>query len=77
MVIFAAFLFNVLVLGLLFVVSFKFIALATIAIWMLWNDIPPFIEGAISALMSCGVLPDGFFNPKVGVSSVFTVMRVH
>ncbi len=50
MVNFATFLFNVLVLGWVFVVSFKFIALATIVIWILWKEIPPFIEGAVSAL---------------------------
>ena len=35
-----------LVLGELFVISFKFIAVSAIVIWKVWDDIPPFGEGA-------------------------------
>ena len=37
-----------LVLGGLFVVSIKFIAVSAIVIWKAWEDIPPFGGGALS-----------------------------
>jgi hypothetical protein len=50
MVQFAAFLFNVIVLGWFFIVSFKFVAIAAIFIYVWWDEIPLFVGGALSAL---------------------------
>tara|TARA_B100000530_G_C15610527_1_gene350192 strand:- start:189 stop:341 length:153 start_codon:yes stop_codon:yes gene_type:complete len=46
----AAFLFNVIVLGWVFIASFKYVAIAAILLYVWWDEIPLFIGGALSAL---------------------------
>ena len=46
----AAFIFNVFVIGWVLIFSFKYIIAISFLIFLMWDDIIPFIQGALSAL---------------------------